>query len=608
MLLNQLTGQSYPIHWQSSASEANSPTAVPVRHWRLPGTVHLSPSLEDGDWNIDQAQIELPQPGQPLGQGLLLGDLVLALDLGLPYVTAQDKALEPQFNWYFRPVRPQQRLSAPPSLALGTILRGLTELLASLTSSASAQSSVWNCCAMGLEPDRVHHILANLEGVVVNSPSHCSEAYRFNLREAILAAGLAMRPEQIAFLDLPIAALLAEFHPHHRPRFEHSQWQGATLVIHTTETTTELAVVCLPSSLHNLSREDIRLRNLAYGDRAYRQDIACQLLYPYIPEGQIDLDLAILPLPGEADPVVRSQLHRALCQAPAGAMLLEAATQLNRVLQGQEHLTFEFGPYRCRFSQTALDTKVTQPFLLRLNREVNHLFSEAGLVGETIAQVICTGEGATRPAILQWLGQKLPQARIVGDSPGPAATLAAAPGTDAATGETALGDASASLHRNRPPYATHRLAYGLASLPLYSQVLDRKGQQYSSYFVLLEMLRCLPDEALTLAEILNHLEGRGINSQACQEQVELILAGHLPAGLIPQANEDQWTLASRQNLDYQVLQEPLFQQLSDQSFQVDPAQRDRLLHYWQQVTAHSQQSLEEPYSLQVGLSLSEQWV
>lgn len=588
MLFNQITGQSHPLQWQAPAS---APSASPSPCWQLPAIAHLSPPAGDYNWNIDQAQITLP-PGAPsLADGLLLCDLKLALDIGLPYVSPELGEKEPRLDWYFRPVRPQRSLFAPPSVALGTILQALAVLLASFKPSPPdglAESSAWRCLAPGLGAEQVHAILNRLEGIVVNSPSHCSEAYHFNLREGILAAGLVARPEQIVFLEEPIAALLAEFHPHHRPRFDHSQWQGGTLVIHTTETTTELAVVCLPDGLHNLSHDDIQVGSLAYGGRSYCQDIACQLLYPLIPEQQIDLDLAVLPLPGEADPEMRSQLQRALYRSPAGPVLLEAAAQLNRVLQTQAQLTFEFGPHRCRFSQTALDTKVTQPFLLRLNREINHLLAQSGLSGESITQVICSGDPTTRPAILHWLAEKLPQARIVDDTLNPETPAKATPG-------------------DCPSYLSHRLAYGLASLPLYPQVLDRSAQQYSGYFLLLELLRCLPDEALTVAEILNHLEARGIHTQSCQSQIKSILAGRLPAGLIPQATDDLWVLESRQNPDYPALQAPLFRALSDQSFQVDPAQRSRFWHYWQQIAAQSQQSLEEPYSLQVGLSLSETW-
>ena len=619
VLFNQLTGQSFPIQWRATGG-----SDAETVHWRLPAIAQvltadalsetepteaapLAPTLSD------DVEIRLPLPGQPQAEGLLLCDPKAGLDIGLPYYSEANDSPEPRLNWFFRSPQGHRKLSQTPTVPLRVILRSLQQLLMAIqpASAPLADDRSWHSTAPGLAPAQLERIFKGLEGVVVNSPTRCSEAYRFNLREVILGAKLVERPEQVAFLEEPIAALLAEFHSHRvlnpaavqkavsqqavaqktarQPVAKQSpkNWQGATLVIHTSASSTELALACLPQGLHNLSRDDLHLRSLSYGNQAYLQDIACQLLYPFIPEDQIDLDLAILPLPGEADLAVRSQLQRQLYQSPTGTMLLEAAGHLNRALQKQERMVFELGPHRSSFSQTTLDTKVTQPFLLRLNREVNHLLSEAELELDSIAQVLCTGSGDTFGAIQQWLGEKLPQAQVMLDG--------------SEESRVALAETS------RPDFASQRIAYGLATLPLYPQLLDRNVQQYSDYFLLVELLRGLPDEALTLEEILNHLEGRGINTQSCWQSVESMLAGKLPAGLLPQASDDVWILESQQNPDYQALEAPLFKLIAEGAYQVDPAQRQRFWKYWEQVMVHSHQTLEEPYILQVGMSLAENW-
>ena len=651
VLFNQLTGQSYALQWQALGWDEPPLDEPETVRWRLPAIAQImapslpssnrevthaaplasalaAPSLAAPSWAPslpDDVELRLPIPGQPNTEGLLLCDPKAALDIGLPYYSQAEDSPEPRLNWFFRSPQSHRKLQQVPTVPLRVILRSLQELLTAiqpaLASQRSTQNKTWRCHAQGLTSGQLERIVADLEGVVVNSPTRCTEAYRFNLREVILGAKLVQRPEQVAFLEEPIAALLAEFHSHRMlhpspvqgvqsglQAGEHHSvktWQGATLVIHTSASSTELGLACLPQGLHNLSRDDLHLRSLAYGNQAYLQDIACQLLYPFIPEDQIDLDFAILPLPGEADLAVRSQLQRELYRSPTGSMLLEAAGHLNRALQKQERMTFELGPHRSSFSQTTLDTKVTQPFLLKLNREVNQLLGEAELELDSIAQVLCTGNGETLGAIQQWLGEKLPKAQVITDGADVAERSESGAVVSSAAGPNAGPNAVPNV--GRPNYRSHRIAYGLATLPLYPQLLDRKGQQYSDYFLLVELLRCLPDEALTLEEILNHLEGRGINTQSCWEKVESMLAGKLPAGLVPQASDDVWILESRQNPDYQALEAPLFRAIAEGAYQVDPAQRQHFWQYWKQVMAHSHQTLEEPYILQVGMSLAENW-
>ncbi|NJM57371.1 MAG: hypothetical protein HC857_07960 [Synechococcales cyanobacterium RU_4_20] len=123
-----------------------------------------------------------------------------------------------------------------------------------------------------------------------------------------------------------------------------------------------------------------------------------------------------------------------------------------------------------------MDTKVTQPFVMRLNREISRLLGEAGVKREGIAQVLCTGSHATLPTIQAWLQKQLPQARWVG--PGAQAN---AMETGANAGFDAELDAGFDAEFDAE-FVSHRIAYGLANLPVYAQVLDRPQQQYSDYF------------------------------------------------------------------------------------------------------------------------------
>jgi hypothetical protein len=656
VLLNQLTGQSYPIYWceartllsdsvgpvESGSHGANgsasrsigsgsaigsgtgSVDGAPVSNarWRLPTLAYLAPTAPVLPSAASQPSFALTptlSSAMPLAQGWLLHDLPLALDLGLPYPATPDatgysgahvtgtgistgisntiakdtahgadpelapELSEPQLNWFLSK-GPRSGRMAPPAISLQTLIAGIQGLFSTLNPHRSAP---WQGWADGLSPVAFQTLIQSLEGVVVSCPAGISEAYRFNVREALLGAGLVQRPEQIAFMEQAIAALMAEFHPQRSVGLGASAWPGGTLVIHAGEVSTELALTCLPQQLHNLNYEDIVLRSVPYGDYAFKQDLACQLLYPCIPEGQIDLHLTTLPMPGEPDSFVRSHLQRQLYQSPLGSMLLEAATSLYGVLQRQDRITFEFGPYSCLFSRAALDTKVIQPYTQRLNRELGRLLHQTSLDMTEIAQVVISGNGSTIPVIRQWLAQKLPQARIICDE---------MPDTDVD---------SDSLPQ--APFLTERLAYGLVTLPIYPQVLDRHRQQYNDYFLLLELLRTLPDEPLALREIVKRLEARGVNMQACGDRVLQILEGSLPVGWVPEASE-LWTEASRDHGLYELLRnKPLFHQTAPDVYQPDRDQRQQVWQYWQRILGQSWQDLEEPYILQVGLSIVNPW-
>lgn len=122
--------------------------------------------------------------------------------------------------------------------------------------------------------------------MVVNQPVGASDAYRFNIREAVLAAGLVSQPENIFFVEEVVAALLAElYHPSTTNSVGAAVLQpipltGGVLIVSAGATTTELALAQAPEAGVNLTRAKVQQRRLAYAGNAIDQDIICQLIYP----------------------------------------------------------------------------------------------------------------------------------------------------------------------------------------------------------------------------------------------------------------------------------------------------------------------------------------
>jgi hypothetical protein len=141
-----------------------------------------------------------------------------------------------------------------------------------------------------------------------------------------------------------------------------------------------------------------------------------------------------------------------------------------------------------------------------------------------------------------------------------------------------------------------QVAMGLATLPLYPQVLDRSRHQYSDYFLLTELLNGFEERSLSIDQVMQLLESRGINTRSCQSRILNILKAQLPPGLIPK--EPELLLihpASRQTPDYQRLSEGnLFIQEGDRCYRLNVEQADQVRQYLKQLFSDYQQSLEEP--------------
>ncbi|MBD2539918.1 hypothetical protein [Coleofasciculus sp. FACHB-SPT36] len=586
VLLNGSTGERYPIYWISQGQTESTQTS-----FRLPAVTYTGPAWsnsEQSSGGASSAYADTPAASNTYAhtpaaiavgvlasslanrkEGVFIQGFKPYLKVGIPYYSSAKK-WEPILQW---------SLDQPISLYwLGRSLQALFATLRPLGRqgnplSPTEQSRPNLVGAAGLKPSTLNAAMSCLSGVIVGCPAKWGDTYRFNIREAVLGAHLVENPEEIFFLEDAIATLLAGIEGATLPGVP---WQGGTLVIDAGATTIELAVVNLPENLKDLTYSQFACRSLAYAGNAIDQDIIGQLLLND-EEGKMKdefessfiLHSSSLSLPkaGEPDLATRDRLASLLQSSPLGQALLEAANSVKRILQQQDSYTVELGGKSCLVTRRDLENRVFKPFLEKLNQELNALLTQAGIPASGIHQIICTGGTAAVGEIAQWLRQKLPKAVLIRDTGANDSTLNCSP-----------------------------VAYGLATLPLYPQLLEQQTQQYSDYFLLLELLRALPEEPLPLNEIMQLLEYRGINTRVCYSRVMALLEGKLPAGIVPsEAEFGLLSSTSEQNPDYQAIAEaPLFEKEATQMYRLNAQQGDRYLRYLNTILTSTYQKLEEP--------------
>ncbi|PZV11528.1 MAG: hypothetical protein DCF22_14285 [Leptolyngbya sp.] len=531
------------------------------------GTTALAASLFNAETGKQFAIVWVKNT--PQGQ-LSLAFLPSGLHSFKPYLNSAIPYLSP-ITQQWEPL--MVRSPSQPS-PLIQVQHRLTTLLATLRSADPNLS----CTAEGLDDLAFQSALQQLAGVVINQPVGASDAYRFNMREAVLAAGLVHQSENIFFMEEGVAVLLAELHQPRAPTAGDTvllaslTLSGGLLVVSAGATTTELALVQSVQAGVDLTRAAVQQRRLPYAGTAIDQDIICQLIYPKAGDwDDLSLGNLDLPLPGEPDLDARYALQQHLESSIKGQKLLNAVRDMKPMLCQQDVGAIADSP------QTILKYEdfyswVLSPYLQQLNRELNLLLSQSGMTADQIQRVVCTGGTGSIPAIAHWLRQKFSQAQIVQDV----------------------------SHSNSTP-TRDRVAQGLALLPRSPQLLDRTRHQYSDYFLLQELLK-LPiqaNETLSANQILQRLEQQGADVTACKSTLVGFLDGQLPIGLIPLTATRLFTLESSQNADYQALSAaPLFSR-HDRHYQLNPQQRDRLWHHLQTILAQTHQTLEAP--LTVGL-------
>ncbi|QIR40126.1 hypothetical protein HCG51_27700 [Tolypothrix sp. PCC 7910] len=611
-LLNRSTCVVYPIYWSAENPAGGSSFQ---QSFRLPAEVYLPTASAPASVAPEKLSDNLaitptpPKSDSKLKNTLYSAQLKPYLQVAIPYKSARQK---------WEPVLQFNDFSAGP---LVWVVRSLAKLLLTLKSDRQSTTQGLTAAAVGLKEPTFRNIINNIAGVICTCPSSWSEQYRFNLREALLNSKLVKHPQQVFFVEEAIASLLSLLDAGNGEAVQLSQSQGLrpvqisdqpligdTLAINIGATATEMALVDLPENLSQFAHNDFMLHSFAYAGKGIEQDIICQLLLPpksrqsrdeITGDSQISsqpglwqsniagldqmhwqsLGLEDLELPrvGEPDIIARIRLQQRLESSLLGQAVLDAALALKLILQHQESFTLDLADQRWILQRRDLESQVLVPFVRRLNRELNKLLVARGIPTEAINQAILTGGVTSIATVNRWLKQKLPNAKIIQDS--------------------YLGD-------NGAPNCS-RVAYGLAMLPLHPQVLDIPRQQYTDYFLFTELLRLLPDRSLSFSEIIQLFEGRGINTRTCQQRLLAFLEGELPAGLIPNAPDSAWlSQSSQDNPDYhEIASAPLFEKQGNLSYRPNSQQLSSLRRYLDAIKTSTQQSLEEPYTVNFALEV-----
>ena len=500
-------------------------------------------------------------------------------------------------------------------IPLSLVKQGLVTLLKTLKSRGNVQNSIsliekdtqtavitndYVCGAVGLEHEAFVLALAQLKSVIMGSPASWSEAYRFNLREAVLEAGLVKNVNQVVVIEDAIATALSELTSvtEDTENYAISEFRrGGILIVNVGASTTELALVNLPDNGQNLTYSNFYCHSFAYGGHALDQDIICQLLLKdddvgSLAENQKDREKSgqLWPRPGDPDLSIRYQLQQWLQSSSYRQELLVTARNLKVILPSETEFTLSIGNNIKYLKQKDLETKVLEPFVQQLNQELNNFLSKVGISPVGINRAICTGGSGCWKAIARWLRQKLPNAIIVQDA-------------KVESENVELGQENEQRSDNYLSQIEDikltigRVAYGLAILPLYRQIVDIPQQKYNDYFLLWEILQVFSDYPLSVKEVSQLLEKRGINTRVCQEKIQTILAGKLPPGLIP-SPEDLILLseASQQNDDYKSLKrKSLFELETDSNrYELNYEQAEYVREYLSKLVAGSGQKLEEP--------------
>lgn len=604
-LLNRSTTEIHPVYW---AQENQSQTNSQNRNFRLPAEVYLpktSISQEKGENSAEQ--------------NIYSAYLKPYLPISLPYKSiSQTASSEVRQKW--EPILQLNEFSAVP---LVWIIRSLSKLLLTLKSDSNSTTLGLTATAIGIEKERFSDIINNIAGIICTCPSEWSEQYRFNIRESLLISQLVEHPQQVFFVEEAIASLLGELEGANGEIVKLVQNEnsastvtsdrhllGNTLVINIGASATEMTLVDIPEDLQDLSHNEFMLHGFTCGGKAMEQDIITQLLLPTkwrksrnsesndpntdnnplhwkpnipgledIRFSSLGLEQLELPRAGEPDISQRIRLQQRLESSPLGKALLDAAIALKLILQHQESFTIELSDQRWELQRRDLESQVFVPFVRRINRELNKLLVARGIPTEAINQIVLSGGVSSISAISRWLQQKLPSAKIIQ--------------------EKYLGE-------NGTP-ATSRVANGLCVLPLHPLVLEIPRQQYTDYFLFTELLRLIPEKATTFGEIIQLFESRGINTRTCQQRLLAFLEGEIPPGLVPSSQDMQWlNQSSTQNSNYKSISaSPLFDKQGSLSYRPNLRQLQHLRDYLDAIKASAHQSLEEPYTVNFAVGVSE---
>ena len=402
-------------------------------------------------------------------------------------------------------------------------------------------------------------ILLKLSGVIFGYPSNWSDTYILNVREAILKAGLVSQAEQVMAVEQAIAPVLSLIHDQKIP-------QQITLFIDAGAVTTSLCLINGTTNTKAIARSNLHIRSFDYAGISISQDIIVQLFYPHwqlitnTNRHLCKFDHLSLPEIGDPAPQQRILLQQYLLSSDIGQQMLELADRVkvtfgkdmnidswNEELMGQPILVF----------RRELENLILQPFIQRLNRELNGIMSNAGLLSEDVRQVFLLGNTMQIPLLSRWLAQKLPHASI-------------------------------------DPLATSIAANGLAVAPLYPNLQNVARQQYSDYFLLQEICRLNLTQSINSTQLLQQLQMRGINIKACRDRILTILQGDLPDGLFPWQEPEQVVVLDDPTLSSELFTGRLFELETDGTYQPNVTKFQQLRVYLQAILGNMSQTLNEP--------------
>lgn len=613
VLINRSTGEQYQIYWWNNLDKVNPEFASQISGeamFRLPTATYSGPGASKIFVETPVASVVVGSLASLLAKepGIYLQNFKPYLKIGIPYYSQEHHEWEPTLQ-----------LPGQQSVSLYWVRWALQAILTTLTPDNTQQNIPLKIGAVGLESETLATALGQLEGVVLSCPKSWGDTYQINLREAVIEAKLVQDIGQIFFLEDAIATILAALF--NQNRVTHSEalvssnqqsiqvssthsslltpqnstpWCGCTLAINCGATTTEMALVDVPNNLEYLTNTSFKLRSWAYGGNAIEQDIFWELLYPQLSEEQLkelslNPDLEI-PLPNQPEQKKRDGATSELPSSPFGQALLKACGYLKLILQRKAEFTLELGTNRWLVKRHDFESRVIVPFVDQINRELNALLVEGKVLGTEITRVICLGGSSNLPTMKKWLERKLPNATLIQEADLP-----------------------------------NGIASGLASLALYPQVLNQEQQQYSDYFILLEILRAFSDtggnsssRAYSIKEIMGLLERRGLNTAACCDRILSLIEGKLPSGLVPSIDYSNWlSEASCKNPHYaQVAAAGLFSvcdlsedgDLSETSvtvegeafYRLNLEQHEYLLQYLDILLSNTHHAFEEPFFCHLG--------
>lgn len=592
VLMERRSGQVHPLYWVDNSVSR----AIAVKFFRLP-TLGLVRVAASGDYHVQSvgssALTVTWSEGDPDDSTVLIKNLKPFLRMGIPLGVGANS--QPHIQW-----------STAVQLPLKAFQDSVQGLLATLP-QAIQEEAPFSLGAVGLKADAIAQALGQLAGVVVSYPANWPDTYTFNLREAVLGAGLVVSADDVYFIEDAIAAVLSglpdpatpmphgQSQPIQQQTLYACQWTGGTVVISAGATVTEVGLVNIPEPLTHLRYEDFTLHSLTYAGDAIDLDIVCQLLHPAdrrqprqatadrspgvngwgwqaeVPEQEsahwadLRLDDLDLPRPGEPDLDRRQRLWQRLESSPLGQSVLDAARDLKIILQHQSQFELELADQRWVVRSKDLEDRIILPYIQRINGHLNRLLSAVGMASQGVHQVICTGGSASFPKMARWLRQKFPNATIVQDT----------------------------YHSDRPPSCS-RVAYGLVNLARYPHVIDLHRHQYSDMFLLMELLRTCADQPLPLSAILHLLKQQGLNVDACEPHLMALLEGRLPPGFLPLATQSPLLIPSPDPALKALGMAPLFSHPNPQVYVPNLQQSQGLRAYIQRLLADKQQTLVDP--------------